>query len=148
MLDAAEGRLFDRFTLTLQREVARRIAAPRGGREYGALSVVVQQAAIPEILFLIHPAAFRPRPRVVAAVLGLTRRPNPLPVGDPDRFRALVRGLFIHRRKTLKNAVAGLSDGALRDRAAAGLKQLGLDPDRRPQQLSVAEFAALSRSSG
>lgn len=141
------GAAFDRLTLTLQREVALRVVAPSGGRAYGALSVVVQQAVIPEILFLIHPAAFRPRPRVVAAVVGLTPRPEPLPVGDRRRFRSLVRGLFLHRRKTMKNAVAGLPDPALRRRAAGALVELGLDPDRRPEQLSVAEFAALARRS-
>ena len=144
---AGPGReaLFDRLTLTLQREVALRVAAPPGGRAYGALSVIVQQAALPEILFLIHPAAFRPRPRVVAAVVGLTPRPDPLPVGDADRFRSLVRGLFMHRRKTMSNAVAGLGDRRLRSAAARALKTLGIDPRRRPQELGVAEFAALSR---
>ena len=140
--------LFDSLTLTLQREVAQRVAAPSGHPDYGPLSVVVQQAVLPRLLFLIHPAAFRPRPRVVAAVLRLVPRPDPPRPGDPVRFHRLVRGLFRHRRKTLKNCIAALGDRALREGAARAAAALGLDPGFRPGQLTVSEFAALSRLAG
>lgn len=139
--------LFARLTLTLQREVAERVVAPPGGRDYGALSVIVQQALRPEALFTIHPGAFRPRPRVVASVLRLTPRPDPPPVGDEAHFRALVRGLFRHRRKALRNGIARLTDPGLAERVRAAASELGLDPGLRPEQLAVAEFAALSRLS-
>lgn len=141
----AGGALFSSLTLTLQREVAERVTARCGDPEYGALSVVARQALSPRLLFRIHPAAFRPRPRVVAAVVRLTPRPDPLPVGDPRRFRALTRALFAHRRKTLGNSIARLPDPELRARVAAAAGELGLDPGRRPQELPVADFAALSR---
>lgn len=141
----AGGRLFSSLTLTLQREVAERVTARCGDAEYGALSVVARQALSPRLLFRIHPAAFRPRPRVVAAVVRLTPRPDPPPAGDPRRFRALTRALFAHRRKTLGNSIARLPDPELRARVAAAAAELGLDPARRPQELPVEDFAALAR---
>lgn len=141
----AGGALFSSLTLTLQREVAERVTARCGDPEYGALSVVVRQALSPRLLFRIHPGAFRPRPRVVAAAVRLTPRPDPPPVGDPQRFRALTRALFAHRRKTLGNSIARLPDPELRARVAAAAATLGLDLARRPEELPVADFAALSR---
>ena len=137
--------LFDALTLTLQREVADRVVASRGSRDYSALSVVVQQALDAEICFRIHPAAFRPRPRVVSAVIRLTPRSDPPPVGDERHFRSLVRGLFAHRRKTLRNGVARLPDPDLEARVRRALEELGIDPGLRPEQVAVAEFAAVSR---
>lgn len=137
--------LFDALTLTLQKEVADRVVAPVGSRDYGALSVVVRQALEPEVAFRIHPAAFRPRPRVVSAVIRLTPRRDPPPVGDERHFRSLVRGLFAHRRKTLRNGVVRLPDRELAGRVQAALGKLGIDPALRPEQVPVADFAALSR---
>ncbi len=139
------GQLFDSLTLTLQREVAARVVAVPNTRDYSALSVVVQQAMRPAIRFEIHPAAFRPRPRVVSSVVRLAPRRDRPEVGDVTRFRALVRGLFRHRRKNLKNSIAALSDPHLRESAAAAAALLGMDATRRPESLTVAEFARLAR---
>lgn len=137
--------LFDALTLTLQREVADRVVARRGDREYSALSVVVQQALRAELCFRIHPGAFRPRPRVVSAVIRLTPRPDPPAVGRESHFRALVRGLFAHRRKTLRNCVSRLPDPELAGRVRSALDALGIDAGLRPEQLAVEAFAELSR---
>ena len=137
--------LFDALTLTLQQEVANRVVARRGERDYSALSVVVQQALRAELAFRIHPGAFRPRPRVVSAVIRLTPRPDPPAVGRESHFRALVRGLFAHRRKTLRNCVSRLPDKDLAGRVEAALDTLGVDPGLRPEEVAVEEFAALSR---
>ena len=137
--------LFDALTLTLQREVADRVVARCGDRDYSAFSVVIQQALVPELRFRIHPAAFRPRPRVVSSVVRLTPRPDPPPVGSEKHFRSLVRGLFAHRRKTLRNGVARLPDAALGARVREALETLGIDPGLRPEQIAVSDFAALSR---
>ena len=137
--------LFDALTLTLQQEVADRVVARRGRRDYSALSVVVQQALRAEVAFRIHPGAFRPRPRVVSSVIRLTPRPDPPAVGCESHFRALVRGLFAHRRKTLKNGVRRLRDQDLAGRVEAAFDTLGMDTGLRPEQLAVEEFAALSR---
>jgi len=137
--------LFDTLTLTLQKEVADRVVARRGERDYSALSVVVQQALRAEGCFRIHPGAFRPRPRVVSSVIRLTPRPDPPAVGSESHFRALVRGLFAHRRKTLRNCVSRLRDPELAGRVEAALGALGIDTGLRPEQLAVEEFAELSR---
>lgn len=145
---------FHPLTLTLQREVAERAAARPGTPEYGALSVVVQQAMRVRIAFRIHPAAFRPRPRVVAAVVRLMPRPDPPPIGDERHFRTLVRGLFTHRRKTLRNAAAALPPAAsgdppdrppLPERIRSALEELGISPALRPEALPPAQFAAIAR---
>ena len=144
---------FHPLTLTLQREVAERAAARPGTPEYGALSVVAQQAMRVRIAFLIHPAAFRPRPRVVSAVVRLDPRPDPPPVGDERHFRRLVRGLFTHRRKTLRNAAAALPPAPsgdpgrrpLPERIVAALEDLDIAPGLRPEALTPAQFAALAR---
>ena len=137
--------LFDALTLTLQKEVADRVVARRGERDYSALSVVVQQALRAELCFRIHPGAFRPRPRVVSSVIRLTPRPDPPAVGRESHFRALVRGLFAHRRKTLRNCVSRLPDQELAGRVRSALDTLGIDAGLRPEQLAVETFAELSR---
>ena len=137
--------LFDALTLTLQKEVADRVAARRGERDYSALSVVVQQALRTELCFRIHPGAFRPRPRVVSSVIRLPPRPDPPAVGRESHFRALVRGLFAHRRKTLRNCVSRLPDQELAGRVRSALDTLGIDAGLRPEQLAVETFAELSR---
>ena len=137
--------LFDVLTLTLQKEVADRVVARRGERDYSALSVVVQQALRAEVCFRIHPGAFRPRPRVVSSVVRLVPRPDPPPIGGETHFRSLVRGLFTHRRKTLRNCVGLLRDQELAGRVRGALETLGIDPGLRPEQLEVSDFAELSR---
>ncbi len=137
--------LLDPMTLSFQQEVAARVLARPGDPDYGALSVVVARGLVAESCFRIHPAAFRPRPRVVSEVVRLTARKDPLPVGDPDHFRRLVRGLFAHRRKTLRNGVARLPDRDLGARVEAARRDLELDPGLRPDELSVEDFAAISR---
>ena len=137
--------LFDTLTLTLQKEVGDRVVARCGGRDYSALSVVVQQALRAEVVFRIHPGAFRPRPRVVSSVIRLVPRLDPPPVGRESHFRLLVRGLFTHRRKTLRNGVARLRDQELAGRVQGALETLGIDAGLRPEQLAVSDFAELSR---
>ena len=72
-------------------------------------------------------------------------RPDPPAVGRESHFRALVRGLFVHRRKTLRNCVSRLPDQELAGRVEAALVTLGVDPGLRPEEVAVEEFAALSR---
>ncbi len=137
--------LFRPMTLGFQREVAARVLARPGDPDYGALGVVVGQCLEAESCFRIHPAAFRPRPRVVAEVVRLTPRKDPPPVGDPDHFRRLVRGLFAHRRKTLGNCIQRLPDQTLAGRVEAAREELRIAPGLRPGELRVEDFAAISR---
>lgn len=146
LLDAAdEGRFAKDATLMLQREVAERLLAPPGTREHGALALQVALVADVERLLVLPAGAFRPRPKVSSAVVQLRFRPPLVDVGDRDTFVRLVRGVFLHRRKTLLNALRpvaaslGRSTPELIERAA-------VDPGKRPEALTFEEMARLSRA--
>ena len=138
---------FDSLTLMFQKEVAERLVARPSTKDYSFLSVVTQQAARPEILFRIPPEAFRPRPRVVSAVVRLDLRHAESPdCGDETTFRSLVKGLLTHRRKTIANNIKHLRPSILsRDVIAQAISARGIDPIRRAETLSVEEFAEISR---
>jgi 16S rRNA (adenine1518-N6/adenine1519-N6)-dimethyltransferase len=140
---AARGAI-DVMVLMLQREVAERLAAPPGGKVYGALSVLTQAVCDVELTLRVPPGAFRPPPQVESAVVRLTpRRQSRVPPELEDRFRGVVRAAFAQRRKTLGNALAaglGRSLGAVRQAAAAS----GLDPGRRAETLTIEEFVSLT----
>ncbi|MEX2155273.1 MAG: 16S rRNA (adenine(1518)-N(6)/adenine(1519)-N(6))-dimethyltransferase RsmA [Gemmatimonadales bacterium] len=134
-----------RIVFLVQAEVAERIAAPPGGKTYGALSVGVQATCRVEQLFTIAPGAFRPPPKVRSALLRLTPLAEPL-VG-PDEvapLRAFVTACFSRRRKQLRNVVAGAT-GQPAAAVVAGLAALGLDPAARPETLPPTAFVRLLR---
>ena len=89
----------------LQREVAERIEAPPGTRDYGVLSVLIQLHADVRRLLTLPPGAFRPAPKVHSAVVRLAFRPPAVLVRDERRFEAMVRSMFTQRRKMLGNAL-------------------------------------------
>jgi 16S rRNA (adenine1518-N6/adenine1519-N6)-dimethyltransferase len=138
------GRSIDELALMLQKEVAQRVAAAPGGKTYGSLSVLTQMACEVTLAFQVPPSAFRPPPQVDSAVLHLRLRSAPaVPVADPARFRAVVRAAFAQRRKSLANSLAaGLSLSP--DRAREAALAAGIDPGRRAETLSLAEFASLA----
>ncbi|MBI3779182.1 MAG: 16S rRNA (adenine(1518)-N(6)/adenine(1519)-N(6))-dimethyltransferase RsmA [Gammaproteobacteria bacterium] len=124
----------------LQKEVVQRLAAAPGGKDYGRLSVMIQYRCAVEKLFDVAPGAFTPPPKVDSAVVRLTpHRAPPVAVNDPERFALLVRAAFASRRKTLRNNLKGLLP-------AGDMIALGIDPTRRAETLSLAEFAALSNA--
>jgi len=129
-----------RAVLLLQREVAERVAARAGGRDYGLLSVLVQHVADASIGLEVPRHAFTPPPDVESAALVLDFLPAPrAEVRDEARFRALVKAAFSQRRKTLWNAVKSLPG------AREALGRAGIDPQRRGETLTVEEFAAVER---
>ena len=132
------------MALMLQREVAERVAAAPGSRTYGSLSVLSQMAAEVRVAFSVSPGAFRPPPQVDSAVIHLRALPAPpVAVADPGGFRTVVLAAFSQRRKTLANALASglrLPVGRLKDVLAA----TGIDPARRAETLSLADFARLA----
>jgi 16S rRNA (adenine1518-N6/adenine1519-N6)-dimethyltransferase len=132
-----------RVVFLVQREVAERITAPVGTREYGALTVGVQAQAGVELLFRVPAGAFRPRPRVDSAVIRLVPLAEPA-VPDHRRraFRRLVVGLFGFRRKQLIRGIRELT-GWSPEAASAALARADLAPGVRPETLAVAQFAAL-----
>jgi 16S rRNA (adenine1518-N6/adenine1519-N6)-dimethyltransferase len=120
--------------------VAERIAAEPGGRDYGLLSVLVQLVADARIGMSVPSRAFTPPPDVESCALVLEMlEETRAPVVDELRFRTLVKAAFSQRRKTLWNAVKNLP-GAREAVVAAGI-----DPQRRGETLTVAEFAAIER---
>jgi 16S rRNA (adenine1518-N6/adenine1519-N6)-dimethyltransferase len=138
------GGAIDEMALMLQKEVAERVAALPGSKIYGALSVLTQVSASVRLAFSVPPGAFSPPPQVDSAVLHLRpHREPPVPIGDAARFGAVVRAAFGQRRKSLANALAaGLAISAERARRQA--EAAGIDPGRRAETLSLAEFARLA----
>jgi 16S rRNA (adenine1518-N6/adenine1519-N6)-dimethyltransferase len=129
-------------TVMLQREVADRLAADPGSRDYGVLSVLIQHRATVERLLILPPGAFRPPPKVQSAVVRLRfHLPNPA-VRDESMLERVVQAVFTRRRKTLANALLVL--GSTRIGADAILAAAGLDGGRRPETLTVGEFARLA----
>jgi 16S rRNA (adenine1518-N6/adenine1519-N6)-dimethyltransferase len=130
-----------RAVLLLQREVAERIAAPPGGRDYGLLSVLLQHVADPSLELAVPRHAFTPPPEVESSALVLEFLEQPrAAVHDEARFRALVKAAFSKRRKTLWNALKGMPG------AREALKKTAIDPQRRGETLTVAEFASIERA--
>jgi 16S rRNA (adenine1518-N6/adenine1519-N6)-dimethyltransferase len=125
-------------TLMLQREVADRLIAKPGGKEYGVLSVLMQHRAGVSRLLSLPPGAFRPAPKVRSALVRLAFHAPAPPVRDERAFAALVGAVFTRRRKTLGNALQ-----AYEKRGNAALPAW-LDARRRPETLTVGEFARLS----
>src|SRR5499426_308485 len=138
------GGAIDEMALMLQREVAERVAAVPGTRVYGSLSVLTQVACDVRLAFGVPPGAFSPPPQVDSAVIHLRARAiPPVPIAEPDRFRAVVRAAFGQRRKNLANALAaGL--GLAAERARALISAAGIDPARRAETISLDEFARLT----
>lgn len=136
--------IFD-MTLMLQKEVANRISAGPGGKEYGYLSVLVQYYCVATTLFEVPPSAFTPEPKVDSAVIRLRVRENPaVKVSDERRFFALVLACFAQRRKTILNnlKVAAASQAFAKDVRSA-LEAASVVAQRRAETLSLAEFAGL-----
>jgi 16S rRNA (adenine1518-N6/adenine1519-N6)-dimethyltransferase len=141
-LHAAGVQLVD-ATVMLQREVADRLLAPPGSRDYGVLSVLVQHWAEVDRLLVLPPGAFRPAPRVHSAVVRLRfHEPRPAPQ-DMALFVRMVRAIFTRRRKMLANALLALRRVAEFSPADV-VEAAGLDARRRPETLSLAELVRLA----
>jgi len=146
LLKAADGgRFFSDATLMLQKEVADRLAAKPGGKEYGALAIQVALTADVDHVLTLPPGAFRPPPKVTSAVVRLSFRPPAMDVGDVRVFERIVRGIFLQRRKTLANALRPVAE-SLGHPANQLLERAGVDGRLRPEALTVGDIARLSRA--
>ncbi len=145
-----ERRFIDTIVVTVQKEVARRLAAEPGGRDRGAISVFVQFYADAGIVRTIRAQSFRPRPKVDSAVVRLKILPGPrVSVGDEERFFRLVRRAFGQRRKMLVNTLAGWPEAGFdKERWTGILAVAAIDPRRRAEELSLEEFARVERELG
>ncbi len=133
---------FARLVLMVQREVAERLCAAPGSKAYGALSVMAQLVAAMRIALRVPPAAFSPRPKVQSAVVVFEPHRDDR-VSDAERHavRRVVRTVFTRRRKQLGNALTPLTA-----HPHAVLRDLGVDPRRRPETLTVDEFVRIARA--
>ena len=135
-------RLYRRLVLMLQKEVAERICAEPGGKEYGALSVAVQLSARARIAFRVPPSAFRPQPKVDSAIIVIEPFAEPALSDDElNAVRHVTRTLFTQRRKQLGNLLRQLTQ-----QPAAVLESLDIEPKYRPEVLSPDDFVRLTRA--
>lgn len=138
--------IFSTFTLMLQREVAERMQASPGGKEYGPLSIFIQIFLDVSICFRIHPSAFFPPPKVESAVVHLVWKEIPMVDKDhEDWFKRVVKACFGYRRKTLINALKN-ANIFLPESIEARMEKIGIDPQRRPETLTLQEYVKLAES--
>ena len=134
------------MVLTVQKEVAERLVARPGTKDFGALTVGVQAVARLELLFTISRQAFRPRPEVDSAVVRIEPiSPPPLSLPEEESFRRLTRAAFSRRRKQLQRVLRQAPEYALSGEEAAGLlRSLDVDPATRPDALPVSDYIRLA----
>ncbi len=134
------------ITIMVQKEVADRMQVGPGTKDYGALSLAVQYYAKPEIVAIVPPNCFIPRPNVASAVIRLTRYEQPpVDVADEKRMFALIRASFNQRRKTLVNGLTNAPDLRLsKEDVQDALEKMKLSPTIRGEALTLEQFAELS----
>jgi 16S rRNA (adenine1518-N6/adenine1519-N6)-dimethyltransferase len=146
LFHALEQPRAERAVYLVQREVAERLTAAPGSKEYGALTVNVAAVARADMLFKVPAGAFSPPPKVESAVVRITPLAEPLVTRDEEEpLRKLVQGAFGMRRKQMRRVIRTLrSLGA--EEADAVLATAGIDPEARPETLSVEQFVKLLRT--
>ena len=135
----------ERLVAMVQKEVAERMAAQPGGKDYGALSVAIQYYTEPEIAFIVPPTSFIPAPAVDSAVIVCKRRSKPpVEVCDEALFFRVVKAAFSLRRKMLSNSLKNM--GIKGEQVTKWLELAGVDGKRRAETLSLEDFAKLTNS--
>jgi 16S rRNA (adenine1518-N6/adenine1519-N6)-dimethyltransferase len=141
---------FERLVVTVQWEIAARLLAEPGSKDYGALAVLVQSVADVELVRKLPPSVFWPRPQVESAIVLI--RPSAAKrahVGDAQRFRVFLRDLYAHRRKNLRGALAGLAGHPFsKEQIDRQLAELGIDGAVRAETLDVEQHLRLSNAFG
>ncbi|KAA9003586.1 16S rRNA (adenine(1518)-N(6)/adenine(1519)-N(6))-dimethyltransferase RsmA [Paenibacillus spiritus] len=134
------------IVVMIQKEVAERMAASPGGKDYGSLSIAVQYYSEPELICTVPHTVFIPQPNVESAVIRLkVRETPPVEVQDEQHFFGVVQASFTQRRKTIANNLKAryfAKEG--RERLEELLAEAGIEPSRRGETLSLEEFARLS----
>ena len=137
----------ERLVTMVQKEVAVRMTARPGSKDYGALSIAVQYFTVPRMVMDVPPRAFMPAPEVTSAVVACHVQEHPtVQPQDEKLFFRLVRAAFGQRRKTLLNALTGA--GLTKEQTRAGLAAVGIEEQMRGEQLSLTDFARLSDAVG
>ncbi len=136
--------VFPRAVIMVQKEMAERLCAPTGGKEYGTLSVYLSVLGVVRKEFIVRRNCFTPAPEVDSAVVSLRFRPG-IPDSLDRNLRTVVRAAFARRRKTLRNAPVPFLPGGTRDWCDL-LSRAGIDPSARAETVSPAEYLLLARS--
>ncbi|MCI0455941.1 MAG: 16S rRNA (adenine(1518)-N(6)/adenine(1519)-N(6))-dimethyltransferase RsmA [Gemmataceae bacterium] len=141
---------FERMVVTVQWEIAERLLAQPGTRDYGALAVLVQNLAEVRLIRKLPPSVFWPRPEVESAIVMI--QPDPARrahVGDVMRLRHFLRDLYAHRRKNLRGGIASFPRQKLsKPEIDQKLTELGLDPSARAETLGLEEHLRLAETFG
>ena len=136
---------FQRITVMIQREVAKRICAAPGTSDFGAFSLFCQYHARCQYLFEVPPQCFLPAPKVTSAVIHMALRDTPPVDCPPERLFPVIRAAFAQRRKTLLNALsAGYGSRCTKDELRAILEQCGFPETVRGEQLGLEEYSRLA----
>ena len=144
LMELLEGEVeAESITVMMQKEVAERILAEPGGKEYGALSVAVQYRTTAEIVAEVPKESFFPAPKVDSAVLKLTLRKEPVAEPkDEALFFRMVKAGFSQRRKTILNSLS--TSGIPKEEILACLEAVGIDNKRRAETLSIEDFCSIA----
>lgn len=139
---------FSSIFITVQKEVAERMCAGPGGKDYGSFSCFVQFHVTPRILLNICKRAFYPQPAVDSVFMELSvRRQPPVEVADSGRFFTIIRAAFGKRRKTMLNSLCYCESLDLdKNGVSALLDRAGIKPSARPEELSLEDFAGIANS--
>lgn len=134
----------------MQKEVAQRLTAKPGTKQYGALTLAIEYQMQAKIAFDVSRKVFVPAPNVDSAIVVLAPRTNPLPVQpfDKQKLFGFIRGCFAHRRKSLWNNLQSVigKDPAVKEKMTAVLTQLDISPQIRPEKLTLEQFIELANA--
>lgn len=134
----------------MQKEVAQRLTAKPGTKQYGALTLAIEYQMQAKIAFDVSRKVFVPSPNVDSAIVVLTPRTNPLPVQpfDKQKLFGFIRGCFAHRRKSLWNNLQSVigKDPAVKEKMTVVLAQLDISPQIRPEKLTLEQFIELANA--
>lgn len=136
----------DQMCFLIQKEVADRIGAQPGNKQYGSLSIAVQYYADIEVVAKVSPSCFIPPPKVESVAIRLTKRPPNIDLQDVHFFFQVTRGAFAMRRKTFANNIAAMFAQIKREDVQEMLLNEGIRPDIRAEALTLNQFARLSES--
>lgn len=138
---------FETIVVMMQKEVADRLAAKPGTKDYGSLSVAVQYEMDAKIAFIVPKTVFMPQPKVDSAIIALNRKDEKpdVPVDEPF-FKKMVKGIFLHRRKSLWNNLQGLygKDSSTKEKLEHALKNAEIEKSVRAERLSISQMVRLA----
>ena len=138
---------FDQIVVMMQKEVANRLAAQPGSKDYGSLSIGVQYEMDCHVAFIVPKTVFVPQPKVDSAIISLTKKKaKEYQPKDERFFHQLVRGAFMHRRKSLWNNLQGLygKQAEVKEKLSQALAQAEIEPSVRAERLTIADFVRLA----